>query len=42
MQKMKSNNILLGKPPLKAQNDKLCQTFWGGMAPLAPPGSAYA
>ena len=28
--------FLFGKTPLKAQNDYIFQTFWEGMAPLAP------
>jgi len=28
--------------PFKAQNDYIFKKFGGGMAPLAPPGYAYA
>jgi len=37
-----NNAILFGKTPLKAQNDYIFQKFGGAMAPLAPPGYAYA
>jgi len=33
---MKSNSILFGTPPLKAQNNKICQIFLGAW-PLWPP-----
>jgi len=33
---------LFRKTPLKAQNDDIFEKCVGGMAPLAPPGYAYA